>query len=104
MAPHRNRNEVTTCSFCGKREEEVDKLIKGPDVNICDECVSLCWDIVLEHRRKPRMNTCFFCGKREVEVGKWIKVGHLNICDECVDLHGGIIAEHRRSKADEEPR
>ena len=39
MAPHRGRNDVTTCSFCGKRHDEVNKLIAGPDVNICDECV-----------------------------------------------------------------
>ncbi|TMA86671.1 MAG: hypothetical protein E6J74_31275 [Deltaproteobacteria bacterium] len=30
------------CSFCGKRENEVKKLIAGPRVNICEECVGLC--------------------------------------------------------------
>lgn len=34
------------CSFCGKSQDDVRKLIAGPDVYICDECVSLCSDIV----------------------------------------------------------
>lgn len=52
MAPLRNRNDVTTCSFCGKRHDEVSKLIAGPDVNICDECVHLCGEIVSEDRAR----------------------------------------------------
>lgn len=57
MAQNRNRNDVTTCSFCGKRHDEVSKLIAGPDVNICDECVHLCGEIVSEDRaRKGGVN------------------------------------------------
>lgn len=52
MASHRNRADVPTCSFCGKRHDEVNKLIAGPDVNICDECVALCGDIVAEDRAR----------------------------------------------------
>ena len=36
------------CSFCGKNQNEVKKLIAGPSVYICDECVSLCNDIIKE--------------------------------------------------------
>lgn len=36
------------CSFCGKNQEEVEKLIAGPDVYICDECIELCNEIVNE--------------------------------------------------------
>ena len=51
MPPHRTRSDVHhTCSFCGKRQDEVNKLIAGPDVNICDECVALCSDLVAEDR------------------------------------------------------
>ena len=35
------------CSFCGKARREVRKLIAGPDVQICNECIALCNDIVL---------------------------------------------------------
>ncbi len=56
MAPHRTRGEVACCSFCGKRHDEVSKLIAGPDVNICDECVSLCKEIVDEDRVRKGAN------------------------------------------------
>ena len=36
------------CSFCGKSQDEVRKLIAGPSVYICDECVSLCSEIIQE--------------------------------------------------------
>ncbi|MDI6755366.1 MAG: ATP-dependent Clp protease ATP-binding subunit ClpX [Thermodesulfobacteriota bacterium] len=40
------------CSFCGKSQEEVKKLIAGPAVYICDECVALCNDIISEEVEK----------------------------------------------------
>ncbi|MBN2308754.1 MAG: ATP-dependent Clp protease ATP-binding subunit ClpX [Candidatus Hydrogenedentes bacterium] len=52
MAPQRTRGDVHTCSFCGKRHDEVGKIIAGPDVNICDECVALCADIVAQDRAR----------------------------------------------------
>ena len=39
------------CSFCGKSQHEVRKLIAGPTVFICDECVELCMDIIREETR-----------------------------------------------------
>ena len=36
------------CSFCGKSQHEVRKLIAGPSVYVCDECVELCNDIIRE--------------------------------------------------------
>jgi len=38
------------CSFCGKSQEVVKKLVAGPDVYICDECIELCNEIVAEER------------------------------------------------------
>ena len=40
--------ETLYCSFCGKSQHDVRKLIAGPGVHICDECVGLCTDIVDE--------------------------------------------------------
>src|SRR3989339_1249803 len=40
--------ETYRCSFCGKSQDEVKKLIAGPSVYICDECVDLCNDIIVE--------------------------------------------------------
>ena len=39
------------CSFCGKSQHEVRKLIAGPTVFICDECVELCMDIIDEEHK-----------------------------------------------------
>ena len=39
------------CSFCGKSQHEVRKLIAGPTVFICDECVELCLDIIGEENK-----------------------------------------------------
>lgn len=49
-------SRVLYCSFCGKSEHEVRKLIAGPSVYICDECVDLCNDIIREEvNAKPHM-------------------------------------------------
>lgn len=45
------------CSFCGKSQHEVRKLIAGPTVFICDECVELCTDIIQEESSGPRLVT-----------------------------------------------
>ena len=39
------------CSFCGKSQHEVKKLIAGPSVYVCDECVALCTDIIKEEEQ-----------------------------------------------------
>jgi ATP-dependent Clp protease ATP-binding subunit ClpX len=43
-------DEVLRCSFCNKSQREVKKLIAGPTVFICDECVDICLDIIAEDR------------------------------------------------------
>ena len=40
------------CSFCGKNQKEVKKLIAGPAVYICDECIQLCSEIIEEETEK----------------------------------------------------
>jgi ATP-dependent Clp protease ATP-binding subunit ClpX len=44
------------CSFCGKSQREVKKLIAGPNVYICDECISLCNDIIAEEMEKEEVS------------------------------------------------
>ena len=50
MSP-KDENSQLTCSFCGKAQDEVKKLIAGPTVYICDECIELCNDIIDEEAR-----------------------------------------------------
>ena len=46
-----NSKNILYCSFCGKSQHEVRKLIAGPTVFICDECVELCMDIIKEESK-----------------------------------------------------
>ncbi len=48
MANKAESEKLLYCSFCGKSQHEVKKLIAGPSVFICDECVDLCNDIIKE--------------------------------------------------------
>ncbi len=50
MSEQNNKN-ILYCSFCGKSQHEVKKLIAGPTVFICDECVELCMDIIKEETK-----------------------------------------------------
>jgi ATP-dependent Clp protease ATP-binding subunit ClpX len=45
-------SSIKTCSFCGKPQFEVKKLVAGPNVTICDECISLCSDIIRDEKQK----------------------------------------------------
>ncbi|MGD2270095.1 MAG: ATP-dependent Clp protease ATP-binding subunit ClpX [Desulfobacterales bacterium] len=52
MAKKDNDNDNLFCSFCGKNQKEVTKLIAGPAVYICDECIQLCSEIIEEETEK----------------------------------------------------
>jgi ATP-dependent Clp protease ATP-binding subunit ClpX len=54
VPPERKRDDHgnLSCSFCGKSQKEVKKLIAGPTVYICDECIGLCNDIIAEEIEK----------------------------------------------------
>lgn len=44
--------DIPRCTFCGKTERQVRKLVAGPNASICDECIALCVDIISEERGK----------------------------------------------------
>ena len=48
MAKFGDTAELIKCAFCGKSQKQVKKLIAGPGVHICDECIELCNEIVDE--------------------------------------------------------
>ncbi len=52
MPANKKGGGYLTCSFCGKGQDEVRKLVAGPMVYICDECIELCNDIVAEEYEK----------------------------------------------------
>src|SRR5437016_9513239 len=51
MSKKGNSGDVLRCSFCNKSQRDVKKLIAGPTVYICDECVDICLDIIAEDRK-----------------------------------------------------
>ncbi len=109
------------CSFCGNYQSVVKKLIAGPGVNICDECVELVQEILDEEQREPvpefiaeqekldnskdsrdsrdskdlkdLRSKCSFCGKSAAQVMRLISGAGVFICNECVELCQEILAE-----------
>ena len=53
----KNDKDSLFCSFCGKNQKEVKKLIAGPTVFVCDECVELCMDIIKEDSKNNKPKT-----------------------------------------------
>ncbi|ORJ62920.1 ATP-dependent Clp protease ATP-binding subunit ClpX [Geothermobacter hydrogeniphilus] len=51
MSQRDDQSSELSCSFCGKAQDEVKKLIAGPAVYICDECIDLCKDIIAEEAK-----------------------------------------------------
>jgi len=67
-----NKKETTSgllrCSFCGKSQNEVKKLIAGPGVYICDECIELCNDIIAEEREREESTKSTLKVPRPVDI------------------------------------
>lgn len=68
MSKKENSYGTLCCSFCGKSQKEVKKLIAGPGVYICDECIDLCNDIIAEEREREES------GRFDLKVPKPIDI------------------------------
>jgi len=66
----RRDNGNLCCSFCGKSQKEVKKLIAGPTVYICDECIGLCNDIIAEEIEKDERGVSFSSVPKPREIRK----------------------------------
>ena len=53
MAANKDNGSIK-CSFCGKRQDQVQKLVAGPGVYICNECIMLCHEIISEDLGEKR--------------------------------------------------
>jgi len=112
----RNRSrDMLACTFCGKTQNEVRKLIAGPGVYICDGCVDLAVEVITSGRAGhtafgPLENVpgeqsgvrCNFCGKDRGQVERVAIMPEVTverssssaaICSECLVLCGEIITE-----------
>jgi len=57
MAGKKEDNDQFFCSFCGKNQKEVTKLIAGPSVYICNECIKLCGEIIEDEEKEKQVDT-----------------------------------------------
>ncbi len=98
--------EIVVCSFCGRPERAVKKLVCGPGVYICDECVDLAEQVTSTGRRIGNRRTtmaavpadegtgrCSFCGRRRRQVSALIAGPGDRICAACLQLCQEIIVE-----------
>ena len=106
---------LLACSFCGKQQNEVRKLIAGPGVYICDSCVDLAENVIgsgqpavtelATMNSVPRDQTgvqCTFCGKERFQVARMAIMPEVTlertsaspaICSQCLDLCREIVTE-----------
>jgi ATP-dependent Clp protease ATP-binding subunit ClpX len=68
MAKKDAGEEVLRCSFCNKSQREVKKLIAGPTVFICDECVDICLDIIAEDRMLEQQQDASLPKPKEIKA------------------------------------
>ena len=75
------RRTLSECAFCGKYESDVDDLIAGPSVSICNECISVSANTI----RYSKNDKCCFCSREKSDDVSLIGDGNLSICHECVE-------------------
>jgi ATP-dependent Clp protease ATP-binding subunit ClpX len=68
MAKKDDHNDNLFCSFCGKNQKEVKKLIAGPAVYICDECIQLCSEIIEEETEKEAGEFAGLLSPKEIKI------------------------------------
>ena len=68
MAKKDDPNDNLFCSFCGKNQKEVKKLIAGPAVYICDECIQLCSEIIEEETEKEAGELANLMTPKEIKI------------------------------------
>lgn len=61
-------NKNYSCSFCGKNKSEVNTLIAGPGIYICDECIDLCYDIIHQKKSDKKSSTDSFPTPEEIKA------------------------------------
>ncbi len=95
----KTRRQTYICSFCGKYQDQVQRLIAGPGgVYICDECIDT-FSKVSQEAKDERELRCSFCGKKQGQV-QYLAAGSIevNICSERISLCQKIIAEEQTHK------
>jgi ClpX C4-type zinc finger len=99
--------ELLSCSFCGRHQKRVKKLIAGSNAYICERCVgrvrlvlaasgntaSTPIAAIRQVNDEGRDEWCSFCGKRHHQVEAMAAAGDARICNECLGLCDEIVSE-----------
>lgn len=72
MNKEKNNYGTLCCSFCGKSQKEVKKLIAGPGTYICDECIELCNDIIAEEREREESTKVQLSVPKPVDIKSFL--------------------------------
>src|SRR6476646_2731697 len=94
----RSRRRDAVCTFCERPPSEVDKLIAGPDVFICDACVALAEKALATKRQsgafgpaKSPLARCSFCRKRHTATREVIAAAEAMVCGDCLSVCQQIL-------------
>jgi hypothetical protein len=90
------RTRDAVCTFCGRPPSEVSKLVRGPNVFICDGCIGLAEHALSGVRGALALaasgkSSCSFCGKRRSDKKAMVIGPTSNVCDACIGLCRQII-------------
>jgi hypothetical protein len=108
----KSSEDVLRCSFCSKPQNVVRKLIAGPSVFICDECVAVCVDVIADDARfearrtdpeaarwrekaamlKTKSGVCALCGQSAVPEEMLPVESRGSLCGECADAVEDALA------------
>ena len=101
------RNPMMRCSFCNASQAQVSKLIAGPGVFICGDCVTAAQRVASTGEATPgprggsvmlraavrEAHGCSFCSKTTPVVDAMVKGARARICNECLDVCGAVLSE-----------
>jgi ATP-dependent protease Clp ATPase subunit len=93
----------TECSFCGAADANGRRIIAGPSVWICEQCIATAWAALdgwppgesrgLYGNPPTSVRRCSFCGQPRSEASGFVAAGAYAICGECVVLTRELLAE-----------
>ena len=101
--PTNDSDETLHCSFCGKSQHDVNKLIVGPSCSICNECIGLGMDLLRlngnAYAIEQPPSSCGFCQKNQLDEITLMAGPKCAICNECFDLCTDILREEEKIDA-----
>jgi hypothetical protein len=95
-AKHHSGEQKLRCSFCDKSQDDVRKLIAGPSVYICDDCVAVCVDIIADDARRSAAAPAELA-KPEYRIGPptWSAAARCTMCRMPLVLEEAVAVPNR---------